>query len=456
MHYLNRITWKRITAILLLLGALGASAQNGQPQFIKDAMKGCLVWDEYYGPQDKVTWTGGCKNKYAEGQGTLTWYEGEQLTATYEGALRQGKPAGQGRYDIRNYARMEGTFYNGQLNGKGKMVFENGGRLEGNFVNGMFLDLDTFFLNRLSKHVLPFRDTAGIYSTGGGGLHYYALPPRDRIRATLVLLPSTRENTENVISANKTLIQEAFGKGILMVVVSANSNKGLEHDTFAFNFLNRVFADVMAIYKAPPGTFILSGLSLGGENALQYTEMSRNPACSTLIRPMAVIGVDPPVDMEDLYLRAREEIAAYAKDSNNLTAGKQLAWNEDHFLVDYFHQLYGGPPEQFRDRYIAGSQFSRGQADGGNARYLLDVPVRLYCDPDILWQLKNRNRDYYHMNAASLSAMINFLTINGNKQAELIPALGKGYRVDGTRHPHSWSIVDAGDCLNWIAGLIKE
>ncbi len=456
MHYTKYLILKRTACILLVLCWLGAAAQNVKPQFIKDATNGCLVWDEYYGPKDKVTWTGGCKNKYAEGQGTLTWYEDGQLTATYEGALHQGKPSGPGRYDIRNYARMEGSFSNGQLNGKGKMVFENGGRLEGNFVNGMFLDLDTFFLNRLKKQVLPLKDTAGIYRTGRGELHYYALPPRDRVRATLILFPSTSENTENVISANKALMQAAWEQGILTVVVSANGNKGLEYDTFALNFFDRVFAHVMATYKAAPGTFILSGLSLGGENALQYTEMSRNPAYNTLIKPLAVIGVDPPVDMEDLYLRAREEIAAYARDSNKLTAGKQLAWNEDHFLVNYFHELYGGPPDQFRDKYIAGSQFSRGQADGGNARYLLDVPVRLYCDPDILWQLNNRNRDYYHMNAASLSAMINFLTINGNKQAELVPALGKGYRVDGTRHPHSWSIVDAGDCLKWIAGLIKE
>ncbi len=240
------------------------------------------------------------------------------------------------------------------------------------------------------------------------------------------------------------------------VVVASNYNKTLERDPLAFDFFNKVFEDVIKRYTAPAGRFILCGLSLGGENALQYTEMSRGTAFKTAIKPLAVIGVDPPVDMEDLYYNAKAEIAVYTKDSANLTEGKKRAWNEDHFLIDYFHKLYGGAPDQFRERYIAGSQFSRRDADGGNAKYLLDVPVRLYCDPDILWALKNRNRDYYHMNAANLSAMINFLTLNGNSRAELIPALGKGYRIDGTRHPHSWSIVDAEDCLKWMAGLIGK
>lgn len=80
----------------------------------------------------------------------------------------------------------------------------------------------------------------------------------------------------------------------------------------------------------------------------------------------------------------------------------------------------------------------------------------MYCDPDILWALRERNRDYYDMNAADLSAMINFLNLNGNKEAEFIPALGKGYRLDGTRHPHSWSIVDPVDCLNWVLNILNK
>jgi len=31
----------------------------------------------------------------------------------------------------------------------------------------------------------------------------------------------------------------------------------------------------------------------------------------------------------------------------------------------------------------------------------------------------------------------------------------KGYRLDGRRHPHSWSIVEPVDCINWILECLK-
>ncbi|MBS1690557.1 MAG: hypothetical protein JSS96_17630, partial [Bacteroidetes bacterium] len=151
----------------------------------------------------------------------------------------------------------------------------------------------------------------------------------------------------------------------------------------------------------------------------------------------------------------KRAIARYERDGVQLSDSKKLALSEDHFLVDGFEKLYGGSPEKFPEKYVEGSQFSRNRVDGGNAKYLTDVPVRLYSDPDILWQLKNKGRDYYDMNCTNLSAMINFLIQNGNTRAQFIPAIGKGFRVDGTRHPHSWSIVAPDECIKWILKLVR-
>ncbi|MBI3521012.1 MAG: hypothetical protein HY062_16860 [Bacteroidetes bacterium] len=183
--------------------------------------------------------------------------------------------------------------------------------------------------------------------------------------------------------------------------------------------------------------------------------MSRNKNYTTYLKPLAVIGVDPPVDMVDLYNGAKKAIIKYEKEGSKLSESKKLALNEDYFLINSFRKLYGGSPEEVPQKYMEGSQFSRNREDGGNAKYLIDVPVRLYCDPDVVWQLKNKGRDYYDMNAANLSAMTNFLMQNGNTRAEFIPAIGKGYSVDGIRHPHSWSIVEPTDCIKWILNLTK-
>ncbi len=188
--------------------------------------------------------------------------------------------------------------------------------------------------------------------------------------------------------------------------------------------------------------------------ALRYTEMSRDSSNKTFIDPLAVIGIDPPVDIAGLYNTSKRFILMN-DGRTNLSAGRLNGLIESKSIVKSCNKIYGGAPEQYPEQYIRHSMYSRLEKDGGNAKYLMRVPVRLYCDPDILWQLKERNRDYYDMNAADLSAMVNFLNLNGNQAAELIPALGKGYRLDGTRHPHSWSIVDPSDCIDWILKLVK-
>lgn len=444
---------KKIIPVLLLLILISfeSFAQiNGQ--FVKDTKSGCMVWNDI-SPEMTVTWSGGCKDKYADGEGTLTWFENKNIIASYTGQMQKGYVTGKGKYVYEGWGSSEGNFVNGTLQGQGKMLMLNGGKLEGNFRNGELLDLDEPYLNKLTKIDLGIEDTHEMYR-GAGTLYYYALAPQI-VKAVLVLMPSTGEGTENVISCNKKLMQQCYDNNILSVVLSTNYNKGLESDTAAMNFLNNSFTDIIARYKAPADKFILSGLSLGGENAIQYTEISRIGKLDTSVKPLAVIGVDPPVDMATLYHNAKDEIALYTKDSVALSDSKKAAINEDYFLIDYFHKLYGGSPEEFPQKYVEASQYSHSESDGGNAKYLIDTPIRIYTDPDIVWQMKNKSRDFYHMNCTNQSAMINFLIINGNTRAEFIPALGKGYRLDGTRHPHSWSIVDADECVSWIKKLIN-
>ena len=64
--------------------------------------------------------------------------------------------------------------------------------------------------------------------------------------------------------------------------------------------------------------------------------------------------------------------------------------------------------------------------------------------------MKNRHRDYYDMNCLSIAPMINLLQLQGNQNAELIMTSGKGKRLNGSRHPHSWSIMDSEQCLSWL------
>ena len=118
-------------------------------------------------------------------------------------------------------------------------------------------------------------------------------------------------------------------------------------------------------------------------------------------------------------------------------------------------KIFGGSPDEVYQNYVSNSIYTRGEPLGGNAQYLKTVPVRVYSDPDIDWALKNRGRDLYDMNAPDHTALIIELNLQGNDRAEFVNCLGKGYRMDGTRHPHSWSLVDADDYVKWMFQYIK-
>ncbi len=445
---------KKQIATLLCLASLAAYGQD-QGKYIKDARTGCMIWDEYYTPQDSISWEGPCEKGYAEGKGVLVWYAGGQEAARYTGVMKKGVANGYGKYAFVGNGAIEGNFTNGVLKGKGKTTFANGHVVKGQFIDGAFISIDAPSLAQLQKNSTSFEDSSDIYVNDDSKLlFYYSVAPQGVLKGTLVLLPSSGETAESVLSCNKKLIELASQNKILTIVPTVNNDKGLDHDLLALHFLNAVFSEVISKFHAPENKIVLGGFSGGGMIALRYTEMANDGSGRTSIKPVAVLGVDPPVDIAGLYKKSERDVFIN-KDRKDLSQGKQNGLRESRWIMEEYNKRYGGSPDQYPERYVQASMFSRSEVDAGNAKHLKNVPVRLYSDPDIQWAMKERNRDYYDMNASDESAMINFLNMIGNKNAEFITALGKGYRLDGTRHPHSWSIVDAEDCVKWVLRWIK-
>ncbi|WEK20908.1 MAG: hypothetical protein P0Y49_07130 [Candidatus Pedobacter colombiensis] len=448
---------KNVFTIIICFSSLISFGQKTNGVYIKDAVTGCKIWDENYSQKDSITWEGKCKGGYADGFGILVCYKSSKEVASYTGTMLKGKPNGQGKYTYLRNGEREGTFVEGVLQGKGKRTFATGVNLEGSYIDDEFLNLDETSLKQLKKHNTVFLDSTDIYINDGNStsLFYYTYIPTGNLKGALVLLPSSGENAESVISCNKALIQSASERGILTIIPSINNDQGLDDDKLALDFFNAILKEVVEKYRVPKDKFVVGGFSGGGMIALRYTEMSRDKSGRAYLSPAAVFGVDPPVDLAGLYNSSKRDLMMNA-DRVGLSEGKMNGLREAKWIVEAYDKIYGGAPDQYPKRYIQCSMYSRSEKDGGNAKYLNNLPVRVYCDPDISWALKERNRDYYDMNAANLSAMINYLNLSGNKQAEFISALGKGYRLDGTRHPHSWSLIEPADCINWIIMALSD
>ncbi|HEX7847151.1 MAG TPA: hypothetical protein VF476_15225, partial [Chitinophagaceae bacterium] len=111
---------------------------------------------------------------------------------------------------------------------------------------------------------------------------------------------------------------------------------------------------------------------------------------------------------------------------------------------------FGGAPGDHLSNYHQKSPYSYNDTTQQAIKPLVNLPIRLYTEPDILWWL-NDAVDYSLMNSVDLAAMTNELKRLGNKKIELIPTSNKGFRKpDNKPNPHSWSIAEPKDLVKWL------
>jgi pimeloyl-ACP methyl ester carboxylesterase len=306
------------------------------------------------------------------------------------------------------------------------------------------------YSQKTERVIVATQDPYDLYASMGKDsttLFYEKMIPANKPVGVIVILPGTFESIDDIkkqISLHKLAIERNFI--VLFPAINFGTTKGYADR----KFLDTIFEQVVSQYNVPKEKFILGGFSGGAMLALTYAEKANESADSTFLRPAAIFGVDPPLDYAHLWNHCVHDI------ERNVS---KVAVDESKIIMEEYKREFGGSPVEFPETYTRHSIFSYGEKDGGNARYLIKTPVLLYTEPDIKWQMQNRQRDYYDLNCVDIAAMINFLQIKGNKNAELVVTNNKGKRLNGMRHPHSWSIMDSSYCMAWIlkqVGMVKK
>ncbi len=289
-------------------------------------------------------------------------------------------------------------------------------------------------------------DTANLYINDGQSneLYYLQLVPTTKIKGAIVILPSGGESTADLIK-QIDLPELAFKNGVVTIIPSINW--GTENKAIEIRILDKIFKEAIKKYHIPKENIVLGGLSNGGMISLAYAQQAVKEKGSTFLIPKGIFGLDVPLDKTHFYEYCQREI------KRNFS---EAGMNEARWLMNRFNQIYGGSPEEYPNRYVEASLYSNGAENGGNAKYLKEIPIRMYTDLDVEWLMNQRRRDLYDWNGTDIVAMINDLKLMGNKDANVIITMGKGVRLDGKKHPHSWSIMDNQDCMDWILKLFEK
>jgi len=196
--------------------------------------------------------------------------------------------------------------------------------------------------------------------------------------------------------------------------------------------------DIFKNNKLSRNNIYIGGFSSGGNVALLISNFMINK--NTQIIPKGVFIGDSPIDLAELYKIAEKNIErnvsnAYAEESKWLigTLGKKM-----------------GNPNSNISNYQRYSVFTLKTKNINNLNHLKNTKIRLYTEPDTLWWKSQTMANYEDMNAYYIKQLSELLNASGFKHVEYIPTENKGYRSNGDRNPHSWSIIDKQDLINWM------
>ena len=263
----------------------------------------------------------------------------------------------------------------------------------------------------------------------------YELHQVPKSKAVLVLFPG---GGQQAIHTKKEFDILESAKAAQVSVLLMNFNRKLWLDPADAEALADVLKNALKTAQLKGQPLYLGGMSMGGNVALSLGQYlcANDPT----YQPKGIFMVDSPIDLYQLYQNAQQDLA------NPEFPEWRLA--EPRWIVRHLESDLGQGEKLLRNLETR-SPFTT-QTQQHSLPLLQQVPVRFYTEPDAQWWKENRGVGFERTNAFFIQNIHQWLKKEGWEQLELIETEGKGYRANGQRHPHSWSIVDIDGLLKWM------
>ncbi|AZQ42936.1 hypothetical protein [Nonlabens ponticola] len=265
---------------------------------------------------------------------------------------------------------------------------------------------------------------------------YQLYKPASEIKAVLILFGGYPEDAEG-IKREFPILEDARNNSIAVIMSNYNQKLWLEENEK--RQLATSLQDIFEEHHLPSENVVVGGYSSGGVVSLLISDFIIGHK-QFYIDPKGVFIVDSPIDLEVLYRTAEKNIE---RDFS------EPSIQESTWLLKELGSGLGNPDEHI-ENYEQSSIYTYSTGNISNLKKLKKTKIRLYTEPDTLWWQENRMASYDETNAFYIQDLHRILTQQGYNKVEYIPTVDKGYRANGMRHPHSWSIVDKADLIDWI------
>ena len=266
--------------------------------------------------------------------------------------------------------------------------------------------------------------------------NYELNKPIKNANAVLILFGNYAENAET-IEREFNILKDAKNNDIAILYLNFNQKFWLtENDkTELTELLKKIFKE----NKLPKNNIYIGGFSTGGNISLLLSNhliKTKNE-----IEPKGVFIVDSPIDL----------LAFYEKCERNIERNfSEISVQEGTWITNLFNDSLGNPKNGITN-FEKNSPFTSQTNFIENIANLNNTKLRFYTEPDINYWKINRQFEPEDLNSFSIEKLSTVLQNRfNNKKVELIKTENKGYRSNGERNPHSWSIVDKENLIEWM------
>ncbi len=260
--------------------------------------------------------------------------------------------------------------------------------------------------------------------------------PTNEIENVLILFGGFGEKPEDIEREFK--IKEIAKKNSTAVLYMNYSQK-LWLEEHEKRELAEQIQKIFQVNNLPRKDIYIGGFSSGGNvTILMSSFLIENKEYN--FKPKGVFIIDSPIDL----------VALYRSSEKNLQRNfSEVSVQESKWIIETLGKKFGNPNESI-SKYQDYAVYTSATNYIDNLKSLKNIKLRFYTEPDTLWWKENRKADFDQMNSFYIKRLYEILSKTGFDKVEYISTENKGYRANGNRHPHSWSIVDKEGLIKWI------
>ncbi|WP_343329807.1 hypothetical protein [Polaribacter staleyi] len=262
------------------------------------------------------------------------------------------------------------------------------------------------------------------------------IKPKENSKAVLILFGGFGEKPVD-IKREFQIVDIAIKNQISLVLMNYSDKLWLEENDK--KNLATLLQNTLKNHNLSTNDIYIGGFSSGGIVSLLISDYITGLK-EFHIQPKGVFIVDSPIDLLALYEASLINIERNFSD---------VSVQESTWIKNLFDKELRNPKDGISN-YEKYAVFTSASNYTANLSNLKNTKIRLYTELDVNWWKVNRKTNFEQTNAYYIQKLSESLKKHNFKNVAYITTENKGYRSNGDRHPHSWSIVDKENLINWI------